>query len=52
MISLAKDLPENNEEYELHRLLGALLSGELTAFEKLNILSNEYDIPIEKNLRM
>lgn len=38
-------------EYELHRLLGALLSGELTAFEKLNILSNEYDIPIEKNLR-
>ena len=51
MISLAKDLPENNEEYELHRLLGALLSGELTAFEKLNILSNEYDIPIEKNLR-
>ena len=37
--------------YELHRLLGALLSQELTIDEKLNIIGNGYDIPIEENLR-
>ena len=33
------------------RLLGALLSQELTIDEKLNIIGNEYDIPIEENFR-
>ena len=42
---------ERDEIYELHRLLGALLSQELTMDEKLNIIGNEYDIPIEENLR-
>lgn len=51
MIGLAKKLPEHDEKYELHRLLGALLSKELTVDEKLNIIGNEYDIPIEENLR-
>ena len=51
MIGLAKELPGHNEMYELHRLLGALLSQELTIDEKLNIIGNEYDIPIEENLR-
>ena len=37
--------------YELHRLLGTLLSNELTAKEKLNIIGNEYDIPIEEKFR-
>lgn len=51
MIGLAKELPEHDETYELHRLLGALLSKQLTGEEKLNIMGQEYDIPIEENLR-
>lgn len=51
MIGLAKDLPEHDETYELHRLLGALLSRELTVDEKLDIIGKEYDIPLEENFR-
>ena len=51
MIGLAKELPEHDETYELHRLLGALLSRELTGDEKLDIIGNEYDIPLEENFR-
>ena len=51
MIGLAKELPEHDETYELHRLLGALLSQELSVDEKLNIIGNEYNIPIEENMR-
>ena len=39
MIGLAKELPEHDETYELHRLLGALLSRELTVDEKLDTVS-------------
>ncbi len=51
MIGLAGELPGHNESYELHRLLGALLSKELTIDEKLNIIGKEYDIPIEDEMR-
>ena len=51
MLGLAKNLPEHDETYELHRLLGALLSQELTIDEKLNIIGNEYDIPIGGELQ-
>lgn len=51
MIGLAKELPEHDETYELHRLLGAVLSRELTVDEKLDIIGNEYDIPLEENFR-
>ena len=51
MIGLAKELPEHDETYELHRLLGALLSRELTVDEKLDIFGKEYDIPLEENFR-
>ncbi len=51
MIGLSKQLPEHDEQYELHRLLGALLSRELTIDEKLNIIGNEYDIPVEEDFR-
>ena len=37
--------------YELHRLLGALLSQNLTVKERLDIIGNEYAIPIEKDFR-
>ncbi len=51
MIGLSKELPKRDKQYELHRLLGALLSKELTVDEKLNIIGNEYDIPVEENIR-
>lgn len=51
MIGLAKELSEHDETYELHRLLGALLSRELTVDEKLDIIGKEYDIPLEENFR-
>lgn len=34
MLGLAKDLPEHDETYELHRLPGALLSQKLTIDQK------------------
>ena len=51
MIGLSRELPEHDETYELHRLLGALLSRELTVDEKLDIIGKEYDIPLEENFR-
>jgi len=51
LIGLSQELPEHDEKYELHRLLGALLSKKLTSDEKLNIIETEYDIPIEDSLR-
>ena len=51
MIGLAEELPEYEEKYELHRLLGALLSQDLTVNEKLNIIGKEYAIPMEKDFR-
>ena len=51
LIGLAKDLTEQKKEYELHRLLGALLSGELKGQEKLEIIEKEYNIPINDEIR-
>ena len=50
MIGLAKELPGQGEQYELHRLLGALFTEGLTAGERLNIIKEEYDIPIEQTI--
>ena len=51
MIGLGRELPENDDDYELHRLLEALLSSELSATDKLDIISSEYSIPIEDGIR-
>lgn len=51
MIGLAKELPEHDEIYTLHRLLHALLSKKLTVHEKINIFENEYHIPVEETMR-
>ena len=51
LLGLAEDLPEKAEEYELHRLLGALLSSKLKVDEKLDIIGNEFDIPLESDIR-
>ena len=51
LLGLAEDLPEKVEKYELHRLLGALLSSKLKVDEKLDIIGNEFDIPLESDIR-
>ena len=51
MIGLGKEIPEHSDQYELHRLLGALLSQNLTVNEKIDIIGNEYDIQTQNNLR-
>lgn len=51
LLGLAEDLPERNEKYELHRLLGALLSSKLNVNEKLDIIGNEFQIPLEEDIR-
>ena len=51
MIGLAKEIPEHSDQYELHRLLGALLSQNLTVNEKIDIIGNEYEIQTQDNLR-
>ena len=51
MIGIADKLPEHDERYELHRLLGALLSRDLSEDEKLDIIETEYHIPIEDDIR-
>ncbi len=44
MIGLTNDLPEKKEDYEMHRLLGALLSMNMSVDERLNVLTQEYNI--------
>lgn len=51
MIGIAENLPEKEENFELHRLLSALLSSNLEVEEKLDIIEKEYDIPIEDDIR-
>lgn len=47
LIGVSEEMPEQDECYELHRLLGALLSAKLPIEEKLDILETEYGIPME-----
>ena len=51
LIGLVKDLPVHDEKYELHRLLVALMSKQLTTSEKLNIIEKEYKIQVNDTLR-
>ncbi len=51
MIGLAEEVPKADKKYELHRLLGALLSETLTPQEKENIMEEEYKIPMGQELR-
>ena len=44
----AKEIPPKEERYELHRLLGTLLSQTMTAEQKLKLMKQEYDIPVDR----
>ena len=51
MIGIGKDLPGQEENYELHRLLGTIFSQKLAVEEKLHIMKTEYDISEEEDFR-
>ena len=48
---ITNEIPEHDEKYEMHRLIGALLSSELKEQEKLDIIEHEYNIPISQEFR-
>ena len=50
MIGISDILPEHDNIYEMHRLLSALFSEKLSAAEKIDIINNEYDIPVANNI--
>ena len=51
LVGITNNIPEHDENYEMHRLIGALLSTELKEQEKLDIIEHEYNIPISNELR-
>ena len=51
MIGIGKDLPGQEENYELHRFLGTIFSQKLAVEEKLHIMKTEYDISEEDDFR-
>ena len=51
LIGITNEIPEHDEKYEMHRLIGALLSSELKEQEKLDIIKHEYNIPISQEFR-
>lgn len=50
-IGITNEILEHDEKYEMHRLIGALLSSELKEQEKLDIIEHEYNIPISQEFR-
>lgn len=51
LIGITNEIPEHDEKYEMHRLIGALLSSELKEQEKLDIIEHEYNIPISQEFK-
>ena len=51
LIGITNEIPEHDEKYEMHRLIGALLSSELKEREKLDIIEHEYNIPTSQEFR-
>lgn len=51
LIGITEKLPEHDDRYELHRLIGALLSSNIQVSEKLAIMEREYNLPINNDLR-
>ena len=51
LIGITNEIPEHDEKYEMHRLIGALLSSELKEQEKLDIIEHEYNISTSQEFR-
>lgn len=50
-IGITNEIPEHDKKYEMHRLIGALLSSGLKEQEKLDIIEHEYNIPTSQEFR-
>lgn len=50
MICLSKELAQSDDTTKLHRLLGTLLSSEMTRQEKKDIIETEYGIPMTEGM--
>ena len=51
LIGITDELPAHDERYELHRLIGALLSSSIELDEKLEIMEKEYNLPLNSDFR-
>ena len=51
LIGITDELPAHDERYELHRLIGALLSSSIQLNEKLEIMEKEYNLPLNSDFR-
>ena len=51
LIGITNEIPEHDKKYEMHRLIGALLSSEFKEQEKLDIIEHEYNIPTSQEFR-
>lgn len=51
LIGITNEILGHDKKYEMHRLIGALLSSELKEQEKLDIIEHEYNIPTSQEFR-
>ncbi len=51
LIGITREIPKQDEKYELHRLLGTLLSDKLAINIKFEIMKSEYHIPLNDDFR-
>ncbi len=51
LLGMPKEIPGQEEKYALHRMISVLLSPDLAADKKMEILENEYQIKDDKELR-
>ena len=51
LIGITNEIPEHEEKYDMHRMIATLLSSALKEQEKLDIIDNEYNIPISQEFR-
>ena len=51
LIGITNNIPEPDENYAMHRLIGTLLSTKLKEQEKLDIIEHEYNIPVSNEIR-
>jgi hypothetical protein len=52
MIGLGKELSKaDDEDFKLHRLLGTVFSDKIPLDEKLKVMEDEFNIPMEENLK-
>ena len=51
LLGVTNEVPKREERYELHRLISTLLSNEIEAEQKLNMIELEYQISVSEELR-